>query len=216
MSTKSLFIAATIILISIFVAAGLFYQNQQSAEENTLVSNNATALERKGAAVKGPAEAKVTIVEFFDPACGTCAQFYPLVQHFIDQYPGKVKVMMRYAPLHQGSDQVVKLLEAAHLQGKFWPALELLFANQQYWVANHVSQADRAQAVLNSLGLDQMQFATDFNGMAVADAIQEDVMDGKILSVRATPEFFVNGKAMPDFGFEQLKQLVENAVAEAY
>jgi len=216
MSTKSLFVGATVILISIFVAASLFYQNQQSVEENILVSNNAAALERMGAAVKGPAEAKVTIVEFFDPACGTCAQLYPLVQQFIDQYPGKVKVMMRYAPLHQGSDQVVKLLEAAHLQGKFWPALELLFANQQYWVANHVSQADRAQAVLNSLGLDQMQFATDFNGMAVANAIQEDVMDGKTLSVRATPEFFVNGKAMPSFGYEQLKQLVENAVAEAY
>ncbi len=216
MSTKSLFIGTAVILISIFVAASLFYQNQQSAEEDTLVSNNAAALERIGAAVKGPAGAKVTIVEFFDPACGTCAQFYPAVQQFIEQYPGKVKVMMRYAPLHQGSDQVVKLLEAAHLQGKFWPALELLFANQQYWVANHVSDADRAQAVFSSLGLDQIQFATDFNGMAVANAIQEDVKDGQTLNIRATPEFFVNGKPMPSFGYEQLKQLVENAVAEAY
>jgi hypothetical protein len=31
------------------------------------------------------------------------------------------------------------MLEAAHLQGKFWPALELLFANQERWVEHHIS-----------------------------------------------------------------------------
>ena len=41
-------------------------------------------------------------------------------------------------------------------------------------------------------------------------------MDGRALKVRATPEFFVNGRPMPSFGWEQLQQLVETAVAETY
>ncbi len=131
-------------------------------------------------------------------------------------YPGKVKVVMRYAPLHQGSDQVVKMLEAAHLQGQFWPALELLFANQQAWVAHHVSQPDRAQHILDTLGLGREQFSADLNSAGVSETVQRDVQDGQTLNVRATPEFFVNGRPMTSFGYEQLRQLVEEAVAEAY
>jgi protein-disulfide isomerase len=43
-----------------------------------------------------------------------------------------------------------------------------------------------------------------------------DIADGKTLEVRATPQFFVNGKPLVNFGYEQLTQLVEEAIAEAY
>lgn len=216
MNKKVLFTGVSVALALILVVAVLVFKNQQVTKEDAFVSSNLNALERAGAPTKGPKDAKVTIVEFFDPACGTCSDFFPLVEAFIDMYPGKVKVVMRYAPLHQGSDQVVKMLEAAHLQGKFWPALQLLFANQQAWVANHVSQPDRAQNMLGTLRLDRERFSADLNSASVAQTVQRDVQDGRTLNVRATPEFFVNGRPMPSFGYEQLKQLVEEAVAEAY
>jgi len=34
--------------------------------------------------------------------------------------------------------------------------------------------------------------------------------------VRATPQFFVNGKPLINFGYKQLTQLVEEAINEAY
>ena len=64
--------------------------------------------------------------------------------------------------------------------------------------------------------LDRDRFSRDFDSASVSQVIQQDVQDGQTLAVRATPEFFVNGRPMPSFGYEQLKQLVEEAVAEAY
>ncbi len=210
MSRKTLFISvAGLLLLGFAVAAVLF---QQSASE----IRSQSALEREGAPIKGPKDAKVTIVEFLDPACGTCRDFYPFVKQLIDQYPGKVRVMVRYAPLHPGSDQVVKMLEAARYQGKFWQALELLFRSQDRWVVNHRSQPNRALAVLRFLGLDMEQFLADMDRPELIQAIQRDVQDGQTLNVRATPEFFVNGRPMPSFGYEQLSRLVKEAVADAY
>lgn len=213
MNRKVLFISGLLIIILAFVVAAVLYQKQ---DLSLLGKSASKTLERDGAPVKGPQDARVTIVEFFDPACGTCADFYPLVKKLIDQYPGQVRVMMRYAPLHAGSDQVVKLLEAAHLQGKFWETLELLFANQRRWVANHVSQPLRARSLMNGLAMDHARLDIDMNLPEVARAIQQDVEDGQSLKVQATPEFFVNGRPMPSFGYKQLSQLVKQAVEESY
>jgi protein-disulfide isomerase len=53
--------------------------------------------------------------------------------------------------------------------------------------------------------------------MASADVlgrINQDIADGQAVGVKATPEFFVNGKPMPSFGYEQLRGLVDEAVAK--
>jgi len=216
MNRNTLFISVAGLLVLTFVMVTLIYQNHKATLQGASGSNNQSVVERQGAPVKGPTDARVTIVEFFDPACGTCADFYPLVKQLIEQYPGKVRVMLRYAPLHTGSDQVVKMLEAAHLQGKFWPALELLFKNQQRWVVNHVSQPMRARGILNGLAMDHKKLDADMNQSAVVQATQQDVEDGHALKVQATPEFFVNGRPLPSFGFQQLSQLVKEAVADSY
>ncbi len=196
--------------------ATMIYRNHQSSVHDGATSQNQAIVERQGAATKGPADARVTIVEFLDPACGTCRDFLPYVKQLISQYPGKVRVMVRYAPLHPGSDQVVKMLEAAHQQGKFWPALEILFNNQDRWIVNHNSQPMRALNILNSLDIDQEKLAADMSRPEIAQIIQQDVQDGQALNVRATPEFFVNGRPLPSFGIAQLNQLVEEAVNKAY
>jgi len=216
MNQKSIFLLVSGILVLAFVLATVIFKNHQASVQSASVNQNQTVVERQGAPIKGPVDARVTIVEFFDPACETCRDFYPLVKKFINQYPGKVRVMMRFAPLHPGSDQVVKMLEAAHQQGKYWQAVEALFNSQNSWIINHTSQPMRALSILNSLDIDQQKLAADMNSPEIARIIQQDIQDGQTLNVRATPEFFVNGKPMPSFGYEQLSQLVKEAVAEAY
>jgi protein-disulfide isomerase len=216
MNQKTTFLSVAGILVLAFVMAIMIYKNHHASQQGDVASQNQQVVERQGAPLEGPLDAKVTIVEFFDPACGTCRDFYPLVKKFIDQYPGKVRVMMRFAPLHPGSDQVVKMLHAAQLQGKYSQALEALFNNQNRWIVNHTSQPMRALNILNSLDLDQQQLAIDMNSPETAQVIQQDIQDSQALGVRATPEFFVNGQPMPSFGFEQLSQLVKEAVNDAY
>ena len=173
MNQKTIFIAVAGILLLAFFMATMIYRNHQSSVHDGATSQNQAIVERQGAATKGPADAKVTIVEFLDPACGTCREFLPYVKQLISQYPGKVRVMVRYAPLHPGSDQVVKMLEAAHQQGKFWPALEILLNNQDRWIVNHNSQPMRALNILNSLDIDQEKLAADMNRPEIALIIQQ-------------------------------------------
>jgi protein-disulfide isomerase len=214
MNKKTLFISASlIILLAFIVVVSVFKAN--NSHQNTKVAN-LDVVERIGAPIKGPLEAKVTIVEFFDPACETCSAFSPLVNNLIKKYPGKVNVMMRYTPFHKGSEQVVKLLEAAHLQGQFWPAVDILFSEQQRWTRHHVAQPQSARALLKDLPLDNEKFMRDVSSDKVSKVIMQDIEDGKTLDVRATPQFFVNGKPLTNFGYEQLTQLVEEAIANAY
>ena len=213
MNNKTLFISVTAFIGIIFIAAVAMYKSQLPS---TIANDLLPALERIDAPAKGGKQAKVTIVEFFDPACGTCSQFYPLLNNLVKKYQGKVKVVMRYAPLHQGSEDVVKMLEAAHMQGKFWPAVELLFANQARWVEHHVSNPKSALAGIKTIELDHEQLDNDWQSSKVAKIIAQDRQDGQTLKVRATPQFFVNGKPLLVFGYDQLVNLVEEAIAEVY
>ena len=213
MTNKNIFISTTLFLALIFVAGISMYKSKQTSK---VASELLPILERIDAPVKGGKQAKVTIVEFFDPACETCRQFSPLLNNIVKKYQGRVKLVMRYTPLHKGSEDVVKMLEAAHLQGQFWPALELLFTNQERWTRHHVANPQSALAAIKTLDLDHDKLEKDWQSSKVAKTIAQDIADGKTLKVRATPQFFVNGKPLIIFGYDELVSLVEEAVAEAY
>src|SRR3989339_2128968 len=141
MKQKSIFIAAAALLILVFVGGALLYQKQQTEQAAQLAKQNMAALVRMDAPSFGNADAPVHIVEFFAPACGTCREFYPMVKALMAEHPGKIRLSLRYAPFHRGSDAVVKVLEAARKQGKFEATLEALFSRQDAWVQNHTANA---------------------------------------------------------------------------
>lgn len=214
MKRSSLFISATIALITVFVVGSILYLGMSKgpaagrADEALLV--------RPHSLVEGPRSARVNIVEFLDPACGTCADFFPFVHRLMDQHAGRVRLTVRYAPFHPQSDQVVGMLEAARKQGKWKEALERLFATQAAWAPNHAPQPELAWQQLAGLGLDIERARQDAVSPEVTQRIAQDIADAKALNVTATPEFFVNGRPMPSFGYEQLRALVEGAIAAEY
>lgn len=103
----------------LFYWAMTSYQQRVQVAQDVQVTAEPSRLVRMHSPVFGPQDAPVTIVEFFDPACETCRAFYPLVKNLMAQHPQKIKLVIRYAAFHQGSDVVVKLLEAAKSQGKY-------------------------------------------------------------------------------------------------
>ena len=163
----------------------------------------------------GNAGAPVVIVEFLDPACETCRAFYPLVKQMMAANPDLIRLVLRHAPFHDGSDKVVAVLEAARKQGKFWQALEALLAAQPGWVMQHKPQVALVWQHLEGLGLDLERMRADMASPEIASLIAQDLADARTLGVTKTPEFFVNGRPLPEFGYEQLKKLVDDAVNEA-
>jgi protein-disulfide isomerase len=63
--------------------------------------------------------------------------------------------------------------------------------------------------------MDLVQLQNDANAPEVATLIARDLADAKTLNVTMTPEYFVNGKPLPQFGFPELKQLVDDALANS-
>jgi protein-disulfide isomerase len=215
MKQKTIFIVAAIGLLLLFALAATFYTNQKKDSANQLAASNQVALMRMHSPTEGKPDAPVVIVEFFDPACGTCRDFYPLVKQMLAGNPDRIRLVLRYAPFHPGSDQVVAMLEGARRQGKFWQALETLFEYQDAWVQNHTANAQAAWEILGRLGLDMERMNKDMNTPDVTQVITQDLADAKTLNVTMTPEYFVNGKPLPSFGYDQLKSLVDQALKDA-
>lgn len=216
MKQKTLFIlAAAILLLGFFAATQLYTSARQESSTEHAALNQANLL-RMHSPTLGPAEAKVVIVEFFDPACETCRDFYPFVKSLMAAHPGQIRLALRHTPFHDGADQVVKILEAARKQGKYWETLEALYATQHHWVQHHSVQAERVWDVLAPVGLDLERVRQDMNAPEIAAVIAQDLADAQALNVQKTPEFFVNGRPLPRFGYDQLRTLVEDAVAANY
>ena len=215
MKQKTLFIGAAIVLLLAFVVGALVYKSEKVDQSAQRAELNGNVLVRMHSPTLGNAEAPVVIVEFLDPACDTCRAFYPLVKKMLAENPDKIRLVLRYAPFHNGSDKVVAVLEAARKQGKFWPALEALLAAQADWAPQHTPQVALVWKHLEGLGLDLERIRADLNAPEIANVIAQYLPDARNLNVTKTPEFFVNRIPLPSFGYEQLKKLVDNALKAA-
>jgi protein-disulfide isomerase len=216
MKKSTLFISAAVLLFVAFLVGAYFYNAKQGEEARQRAQEFKSVLVRMHAPTHGSADARVEIVEFLDPACGTCKEFYPRVKQMVDDHPGQIRVVLRYAPFHENSDQVVAMLYAAGKQGKHREALEALLAAQDDWVSNHVGNPERAWSHLEGLGLNMDQLRSDMNAADVTARVRQDLDDAQTMKVTATPEYFVNGKPLPTWGWEQLVALVNQELASAY
>ncbi|MDO9225304.1 MAG: thioredoxin domain-containing protein [Pseudomonadota bacterium] len=215
MSQKTLFIFAAVGLLLAFVVGTLFYTSEQVEQSTQLADSNSDALIRMHSPALGKQDAPVVIVEFLDPACETCKVFYPRVKELMAEHPDQIRLVLRFTPFHTGSDKVVAVLEAARKQGKFWPTLEAVLNSQAEWTEHHVANVDLVWPHLEGLGLDIDQLKIDMNAPEVAALIAQDLADANTLNVTKTPDFFVNGRPLPSFGFQQLTDLVDAALHEA-
>ena len=212
MKQKTLFIIVLVSLLLAFIIGTLFYTAQKEDQSVQMSDSQSSALIRMHSPTLGKADAPVVIVEFLDPACETCREFYPLVKEMMAANPDQIRLVLRHAPFHDGSDKVVAVLEAARRQGKFWPALEALLASQTDWVQHHKPQVELVWKHFEGLGLNLDQMRADMISSEVVSVIAQDLADAQTLNVTQTPEFFVNGKPLPSFGYEQLKELVDEAL----
>jgi len=209
-------VATAILFILLFIIATTIYNNKKDKELSSASLQKIEHLQRDYSPTMGPPDAKVTIVEFFDPACGTCSAFYPFVKKLMKDNPGKVNLVLRYLPLHQNSDVIVSIFEAARLQNRFRQTLERAYQTRDAWIEHHVSKPEKFWVQLSELGLDMEKLNKDMQSADIAWRINLDMLDAKQLNVNKTPGFFVNGKPLVHFGYEQLQQLVESEIAANY
>lgn len=216
MKRNIIFGISCVALIVAFVFASSYYKERQVEKIGFMAQNDATLFIRDHSQTLGSDEAKVYLIEFMDPACETCAAFSPYVKKMMEVYPGKIKLVLRYAPFHDGADYFVTILEAAKKQGKYWETLEVMYRSQPYWASHSNPQPQKIWQFLPNAGLDMAQLRKDMTDPAIQRLIEQDLADAKKLNVHKTPGFFVNGKPLQDFGFQQLLELVQSELKAQY
>ncbi|MBU0945274.1 MAG: DsbA family protein [Proteobacteria bacterium] len=211
-----IFAVSSLVLIFVFVFGSSYYKGQQAEKFGFMAKENAATFVREHSQALGSAEAKVYIVEFMDPACETCAAFAPFVKQMMAANPGKIRLVLRYAPFHDGADYFVTILEASKKQGKYWETLDIMFKSQPYWASHANPQPQRIWQFLPQAGLDIEQLKKDMDDPAIAKRIEQDLADAKTLQVHKTPGYFVNGKPLQTFGYQQLQELVQSELRAMY
>lgn len=198
-------------LIILAIIAGYFISQKPKEETITEVAPEAQGqIHRSSAYVKGPADAPVKIVEFFDPECSGCRAFYPVMMKVMEEYKDKISLEGRYMLFHTNSYDAALALEGAGKQGKYWEYAELLFNKQEDWGNFKEPIRHMFEGYAKELGLDLMEFKKSYEDFSYKSVIAQDMNDGKLLGVHGTPTVFVNGKKLERISYDLLKEAINN------
>ncbi len=184
---------------------------RQATPVTVLLERVRTPVEAIGPA-RGPADARVTIVEFSDYQCPFCRRAEPTLQQVLSRYEGKVRFVFRHFPLdriHPLARGASEAAACADQQGKFWEYHEQLFAEN--------AQLDRAglDALATKTGLDGAAFKLCMDERKTQSLVENDVKAGSAAGVSGTPAFFINGiplrGALP---VEDFQRVIDEELAE--
>jgi protein-disulfide isomerase len=142
-----------------------------------------------GDPMRGPANAKVTIIEFSDFQCPYCAKAVGEVNQVLAKYPKDVRVVFKQFPLdtHSQAELAAEAALAAQAQGKFWEMHDKLYANFR-----SISRV-RIFAWATEIGLDMNRFKSELDSHKYAARVASESKQGDTVGVEGTPTFFIDG-----------------------
>ncbi len=153
--------------------------------------DNPVPIPTLGSPVMGPADARITLVEFSDFQCPYCSKAMAQINATLKAYPKDVRLIFKQYPLmelHPAAAISAAASLAAHQQGKFWPMHDVLFANRPRLSRQSIL------AWAKELGLDVQRFTADLDSDAIKKAVLRDQADGDKAGVEGTPTVFLNGQ----------------------
>ncbi len=222
------------VLLGAVLGGWWYYSSKKStpvtANSNTTASNQTTA---KTSALPpnappgsqppnmaGSQTATVSVEEFADFQCGSCAAAHPTMNEIKSLYGSRIKFVFRNYPLSIPADdkayEAAVAAEAAGLQGKFWDMQNLLFTNQQAWTAAPTYK-EIWKGYAEKIGIDVVKWESDRAGIAAKGRVDADLARGKALSVNSTPTLYVNGASIPytEMSVPKLKAIIDAELQKA-
>ncbi|MES9881642.1 MAG: thioredoxin domain-containing protein [Sedimenticola sp.] len=138
---------------------------------------------------KGPADAKVTLVEFSDFECPYCAKVQGTLGEVLKAYPDDVRLVFRHFPLsfHRNALVASEATMCAQDQGKFWPMHDAIFQDQKSMAV------DDLKKYAETFGLEMDAFNKCLDEHTHKSYVAADIDEGGRIGVSATPTFYING-----------------------
>lgn len=166
--------------------------------------------------VRGPENAKVTVIEYSDLECPFCKRFHPTMQQLVEEYPNDVRWVYRHFPLdqlHAQAREEALATECAGEQGKFWEFTDLIYETTP---SNDGLDLDSLPDLAQQAGVANIaQFTSCVESKKYADKVDADIADAQAAGGRGTPYSIVlgpNGEKEPINGaqpYASVKALVE-------
>src|SRR5215475_270894 len=169
-----------------------------------------------GAPSRGPADAKVTVVEFSDFECPYCGQAYEIFEKQVyPQYGDKVRFVFKQMPLtqiHPFAEDAAVASMCALQQGneQFWKLYNGLFAKQGE--LNKENLPAKVEEIATAAGLDVPKLKDCMQGRKSLDAVKADQAEAAAVGVNGTPTFFVNGRRVQGADANAFKQAIDQAL----
>ena len=157
---------------------------------------------------KGNAKAPVTITVYTDMLCSYCAASLGTLDQLMDEYPNKIRLVMKQMPVHAAAQMPAEANYAADAQGKFWEMHDLM--------AQHPDGLPRelVEQLAQQAGLDMAKFDAALAGGTYKAAVQADFESAKELELTGTPSFVINGRrVIGSMPIEVMRSAVDDALA---
>ncbi len=172
-------------------------------------------MKTEGAPGKGPATAKVMVVEFADFQCPTCRTLHNTLRAIVPLYPS-VRFVFKDFPLEQIHPWAMTAHKAAYCARQqkpesFWKMHDMIYDKQ-----DTISAANAWTTMLDygtQLGLDTGAMKTCMSDAATTAALQKSVEEGLALKVANTPTVFVNGRRLVGGDRQTLEQFIQFELA---
>lgn len=183
---------------------------KMEAANAPLSAESAANIAKGNAAAFGPADAKVTVVEFSDFQCPYCSRAATAVDQIKEKYGTRVRFVFRQFPLpmHQNARGAAEAALAANAQGKFWEFHDKMFQNQ--------SKLERSdlEGFAKDVGMDVAAFKKALDSKTYAADVDADMKLGESVAVNGTPTMFINGARVQNpTSFEAISAQIEGALS---
>lgn len=159
--------------------------------------------------ILGNENAPVQIVEFSDLQCPACRGAYFVTKKLIKEFGDDISIEFYHFPLlgiHPYSFKAAEASECANDQGKFWDYIDSIYMNQKALTKDDMLK--RAEEV----GIDIDKFEACLESDAKREVVDADVFEAESRSLTATPTFFINGKKLDSWEYENFKKKIQEAM----
>jgi len=156
----------------------------------------------------GPADAKVTVIEYFDFRCPGCKAVTPDFIRLMQANPDVRFVFRDWPILDRGNEAAsayaARAAVAAHRQGKYLPVYQALMAERAL-------NPERVDAVLIANGVDLARAKADMGSSDTARHLADVDTSGRVLQLQGTPTFFINGRTTASIEPAEVAQAIRAA-----
>jgi predicted DsbA family dithiol-disulfide isomerase/uncharacterized membrane protein len=156
---------------------------------------------------KGPSDAPVTVIEYFDPNCPHCKTFHETMKKLVSEYEGQVRFVYKPFPLRAASLPEIQALYVAHQEGKFSEMLEAQYARQS---RSGITKSD-LRSIASEIGLNPDVLMSRLEQNKYRDQVVAQRKKAIEVGVNSTPTVLVNGHFLGSRSLECLKVFIDRA-----